>query len=169
MCNIPRFYLGLGLAAIGLVTLIVGLALGGGPGYARKQARDQRRTEALMNANGEIVSLYTQNNRLPDTTEYRERLEGIGYIRDRFKETEIWDELLTAYRPTGAETYELCGDFETNTRVPQQYPRDLKQSEEFPDFYSHLGERTCFSARISAYISNEAAERRANAASSTTP
>ncbi len=100
---------------------------------------------------------------------YRQRLEGIGYIRDRFKETEIWDELLTAYRPTGAETYELCGDFETNTRVPQQYPRDLKQSEEFPDFYSHLGERTCFSARISAYISNEAAERRANAASSTTP
>lgn len=152
---------------IGLVTLIIGLTLGGGPGYARKQMRDQQRTDALSEMRNDVERFYAAQRRLPNESEYQQRVEANTYARSRFGENPIWNELLSAYRRSGPDTYELCASFETSTEAQGGY--QPQGNEEYPNFWIHPGMRTCFPVRISSPLRTEAELWRQQAASSTQP
>ncbi len=158
---IPRHLISIGITALALATIIAGLAAGGRPGYARMERRDQDRSTALSLAHNEVGSFFVSEGRLPNGDELLLRLyrgSGSAGTVSATQWATLREELATGYQATGPETYRLCLAFETDNR--QADGQRPLPSEEAPNFWEHAAGRTCYDARLSSYLLEQASARK---------
>lgn len=148
------------MLGIGLITVILGLTLGGSPEQARREKRDEQRTQQISSIRNEIDQFYSVNRRLPRQDEfdslYRSAIRNYGYgIAAGTLEP-------PTYITTGPSTYETCVTFETdrdsknaNVRPAYLNGKYLYPESDYPDTYTHPEGKTCYAVRISGYALNQ--------------
>lgn len=95
----------IGLLAV--VAILVGLALTGGPGQARKERRDRERESDLSSIGGLVDCLARENgNRLPKVPEATAQCDWQVRLADPFTGQPY------VYEVTGLRSYRLCAGFE---------------------------------------------------------
>lgn len=159
----PRTYIAVGFIAIGLLTIVLGFVLGGSPAQARREARDEQRTQGLSQINASINGHYTQKSALPSQSEYQEFYKntslGLGKSHPLLNEP-------PSYRVLTPTSYELCTTFESAKQNNNHYgspsmiaPGPYKIPSESPDFWNHPAGQVCYSILINSYTLDEARRR----------
>ena len=117
--------------AIAAGAVVAGLIIVGSPGNARMRRLDERRLQDLLNISRAMNGYWTRNARLPASL--GELLQSPAtYVESR-------DPLTSqpyAYAIVGGTTYELCADFQVDSRE--------EGNAYFGRFWSHPAGRHCF-------------------------
>lgn len=163
----PGVWIALAFVAVGILTVALGFGLGGSPETARREDRDQQRSQQLSNAGYAVESFYTRNNRLPNQAEYEDAYRSSypgssGTYYGSRSGTTILPNLPPEYRSVSTTSYELCTTFETSNmrngssvRPAYVTGTNLYPESEYPDYYGHPEGRTCYGRRLSTFTIDE--------------
>lgn len=176
----PHRIIAASFVLVAVVTIGVGLFLGGSPAQARREARDNVRSQGLSQVNGVINNHYSVRGTLPTQDEYQSfyQSDALGFAKNHpLMETR------PSYRSVTDTTYEICTSFESDKTNQNRYgrvPFSIKTDpmwatpSENPDFWNHSIGPTCYSISVSTYTIEDYKRRNPPAVlqiapSSTTP
>lgn len=111
----------MGLAGLALAAVIAGLVLTGGPVQARKERRDETRSDDLMAIARQVECLADTFGALPTEVSATEVCPFTGRLADPFTGAAY------SYTPLNTRSWRLCAVFETPPEPPSPYgdpPRD---------------------------------------------
>lgn len=109
----------MGLAGLALAAVIAGLVLTGGPVQARKERRDETRSDDLMAIARQVECLADTSGALPAEVSATEVCPFTGRMADPFTGAAY------SYTPLDTRNWRLCAVFETpptEPRLPMGYP-----------------------------------------------
>lgn len=94
------------IAGLAVVAVVLGLMLTGGPGYARKQARDVQREQDLMQIANWVTCLANETGKLPKV------LAASPGCNWRLRDGDPQGGTAYRYEVTGPNAFQLCASFE---------------------------------------------------------
>jgi hypothetical protein len=115
-----------------VAVIVVGLILNGPPAEVRRQRLDEQRIAHLTAISHAVDTVWRADRRLPESLDVLGRDARFRYVRPRDPVTgEAYE-----YRVTGAQSYELCANFDTTGTSTDSAP-------DVP-FWNHGPGRHCF-------------------------
>ena len=97
------------ISGLVVVTIIVGFVIAGTPATQRARRFDEQRVNDLQMIQGQVLDYWMRKAALPATAEdLNNPLNGFSFPHDPDTGTPY------TYRPTGALSFELCADFQTD-------------------------------------------------------
>ncbi len=106
--------IGLAIGVV-LVAVVGGLIVLGPPSEERARRLDNRRVEDLRGITGVVDLYWTRHGRLPSSLDDLAQESGVNISSRDPGTAQVYD-----LRVLGAETYELCADFQRNSADPAQ-------------------------------------------------
>jgi len=135
-----------GICVAVLVSVAGGLILSGSPKQERSRQFDDGRSANLQEIRFAIDAYFNVEGKFPDTLNALASKGGypVNSITDQ-KTGEVYE-----YKKTGAENYELCAIFETDSSKNSSYGKDMARpvypypGSPATNFFEHGAGRQCF-------------------------
>lgn len=138
-----------GVAALTVLTIASGFFIVGTPAQARLARFDAQKTADLQNIQSQVITYWQAKTALPTTLEALDTSLSYGSVPVDPQTGEAYE-----YRPTGALSFQLCADFNAESRNGTAYYMDrpepslVGEKSVRADNWRHAAGRTCFDRTI---------------------
>ena len=161
----------IGIALIGIITITIGLLLGATPQQARRETRDEQRSQGLSQIQSILTNQFNANARLATAAEYRD-LYSQNLLS--FGKGHPFSLEPATYRIITDTSFELCTSFETaknngGSMAPTTSPVGATYPpSESPFYWSHPIGKTCYTVSISQLVTEQAKQQKLQATQAST-